>query len=110
MTTLLAPQLPVVVRPIFTIEDRWLAALDGRMVYLDDVAYPLVIQGIHHGVDSDLWIQLAPFEQGDRDMERADLGVTLHCHASAEPHDALQVLSGHLVAHGARCGGRLEVA
>ena len=109
MTTLVAPQLPLVARPNFTIEDWWDTALDGRLVHVEDVAYSLEILGIHQGVAGDVWIQVAPFDQADRDMLRADRGFTLHCQSNAAPHDALQALGAHLARHGVRHGGRLEV-
>src|SRR5688572_30035664 len=102
MTTLLSPQVPAVARPMFTIEERWVAALDGRLVHLEDNAYPVVVVGVHRGGAGDVWIQVAPFDQADRDMLRDDRGITLHCPTTAAPHDALQALRAHLVAHGAR--------
>ena len=110
MTTLLSPHLPLVGRPTFTLEDWWVTALDGRLVDVEDAAYPVLILGIHRGVDDDLWIQLAPFDQADRDMLRVDRGVTAHCHASDTPDDVLLTLRAHLAFNGARHGGRLEVA
>src|SRR5688572_23275972 len=97
MTTLLSPHLPPVTSPIRTLEDWWIAALDGRMVGLHDRVYAVTIVGIHRGEAGDVWLQLAPFEQVDREMQRADRGITLHCPATAAPHDALHALRDHLV-------------
>jgi hypothetical protein len=109
MTTLLSTAPPSVAQRTFTTEDRWVTALDGRLVSVGEDAYPLIIVGIHRGTDGDVWIQLAPFDHDDRHRLRADRGVTLHCHAAESPVDVLRALRAHLVAHGVKQGGCVEV-
>src|SRR5580765_4234172 len=96
MTTFPWPQLPPAARGTFSIEDWWVSALDGCMVQVGDMAYPVVVEGIHRGVDGDVWIQLAPFHEADRDALRVDRGVTLHCDASHTPDDAFLTLRAHV--------------
>src|SRR5262245_52668427 len=100
MTTLSLPQLPVAIPRGLTIEDHWFTALDGRVVHAAGLDYPVVITGIHIGGDSDLWIQLAPFDHRDREEHRTDRGVLLHCHVFGLPDDALRAVRAHLISHG----------
>src|SRR5688572_7364050 len=99
MTTLLSPALPSAGGRPFLIEDWWVTALDGRMIPVGDDAYSLMVVGIHRGATDDVWIQLAPLVQADRQL-RTDRGVMLHCRASDSTADVLRALRAHLEAHG----------
>ena len=92
-----------------TIEDWWFAALEGRIIHVAGIDYSLAVVGIHRGSESDLWVQLAPFDATDREMLRADRGVTLHCRIADAPEDALLAVHSHLASNGVRQGGRLEI-
>jgi hypothetical protein len=109
MTTVLSAALPSIDQRTCTIEDRWFAALDGCVVSIGDDANLLMVVGIHRGTDDDLWLQLAPHNDSDRDQLRADRGMILHCRASDSTADVLHALRAHLFAHGVRQGGRVEV-
>ena len=71
-----------------TLQDRWFAALDNRLIQVGTKRRRLRILGIHRD-GREVWIQLTPLDESDRDF-------VIRCWHRQQPAEVLANLCVHL--------------